>query len=116
TSMIDPEGLCQNQPNKRSDKECCDAARASKGPEFVDAIKKNTAFTICCDGRPVACMFTKNDSGNAVLDGILDGCRMKHEEFQVKNHVDCDKRPLYIPRASNKFIGSGFSKVRKGVG
>jgi hypothetical protein len=95
-TRFDPTGLtsCDGEqpPKPRSPAECCKAAKDSKAPEFQNLMKRTAAAVICCDGRPVPCIWTKvGQTGDKTVDGILDACRLKHENYHAEHHAICKK-------------------------
>ena len=117
-SGLDPSGLCQK---KRTDKECCDAAKTTKATgAALDAVSKminsginddgkddsiagsSIGGVICCDGRKVSCVWesggntnTKNKKGRE----IIDLCITEHEKEHEGQLPDCDPKPdLYRPK------------------
>ena len=98
-SGLDPSGLCQK---KRTDKECCDAAKTTKATgAALDAVSKminsginydgkddsiaggSIGGVICCDGRKVSCVWESD--GNTNLKNkkgreIIDLCITEHEK------------------------------------
>jgi hypothetical protein len=96
-NRIDPSGLFPptsrvcflfpDTPAVRSVKECCDAARADKSPVFEILRKKSAAAVVCCDGRPVGCIWRPAKFPQTpLLEPILDGCKEIHEDYHLRYH------------------------------
>jgi hypothetical protein len=101
---------CGPKPGQkpRSEAECCKAAKESKD-EKLQKLTKLAGAVICCDGRPVPCLWLPGDTKSKTYNEIFNQCRLEHEKLHITQQgvKKCDdKIPSLYPRTFTTELAS----------